>query len=89
MYTLTLTPDERKAFDWVGNRYIAGDVANLLQMKCQPENVEWDSSDDITFTIPENIAWHIYDLANQEEFMWPCFSGSLATKLNTLLNSIV
>ena len=30
MYTLTLTVDERRAFDWVGDRYNSGKVADLL-----------------------------------------------------------
>ena len=30
MYSLTLTADERRAFDWVGSRYNSGKVADLL-----------------------------------------------------------
>ena len=30
MYDLTLTADERQAFDWVGDRYNSGKVADLL-----------------------------------------------------------
>ena len=29
MYSLTLTADERRAFDWVGARYNSGKVADL------------------------------------------------------------
>ena len=37
MYTLTLTADERRAFDWVGDRYNSGKVADLLS-DCIPED---------------------------------------------------
>ena len=30
MYSLTLTADERRAFDWVGSRYNSGKVADIL-----------------------------------------------------------
>ena len=30
MYSLTLTADERRAFDWVGYRYNSGKIADLL-----------------------------------------------------------
>ena len=39
MYTLTLTADERRAFNWVGSRYNSGKVADLL-IGCIPENRE-------------------------------------------------
>ena len=35
MYSLTLTADERQAFDWVGDRYNSGKVADLLMIACQ------------------------------------------------------
>jgi hypothetical protein len=40
MYTLTLTADERRAFDWVCDRYNSGNVADLL-LDCLPEDREW------------------------------------------------
>ena len=36
MYSLTLTADERQAFDWVGDRYNSGKVADLL-LDCIPK----------------------------------------------------
>jgi len=65
MYTLTLTADERRAFDWVGDRYNSGKVASLLR-DCIPEDREWSDDGDITFTIPEHIAWEINELAEEE-----------------------
>ena len=35
MYNLTLTADERQAFDWVGDRYNSGKVADLLWIASQ------------------------------------------------------
>lgn len=63
MYELTLTSSERQAIDFVGDRYPEGDdLFKLLWHKsnCLP-GVEWESKDDIAFTIPEHIAWQIKD----------------------------
>lgn len=87
-YTLTLTTDERAAFDWVGMRYNAGDVANLLY-ELVPVDQEWDDSNDITFNIPEHVAWEIYQLAEEEDFLWPCFAPDLVDKLQDFLWGIV
>jgi hypothetical protein len=62
MYSLTLTADERRAFDWVGDRYNSGKVAELL-MDCFPDDREWDDDGAITFQIPEHVAWEIKELA--------------------------
>ncbi len=43
MYSLTLTAEERRAFDWVGERYYAGKVAGLL-LDCIPENRAWSET---------------------------------------------
>ena len=67
MYLLTLTADERRAFDWVGYRYNSGKVADLL-LDCIPEDREWGDNTDITFTIPEHVAWQINELAEEEDY---------------------
>src|SRR3954468_2161024 len=52
LYTLILTADERRAFDWVGDRYNAGAVADLLR-DCIPEGQpEWEDDGEIAFTLP-------------------------------------
>jgi hypothetical protein len=89
MYTLTLTRDERRAFDWVGDRYNAGRVAELLIGCITEGQPEWDEDGDITFAIPEHVAWEIQDLAEEEDHSWPCFSAELANRLNALCWSIV
>lgn len=92
MYTLTLTHEERKAIDWIGNRYSNGD--DLYRMiwgrsEQSPNDVDWDSPCDITFKIPENIAWNIRDNAKSEDGYWPCFAKELADKMQTFIDNIV
>jgi hypothetical protein len=88
MYDLTLTADERRAFDWVGDRYNAGNVADLLLHRV-PEDREWSDDEDITFTIPEHVAWQINELAEEEGYTWACFAASLKDKLNDFCFGIV
>ena len=56
MYSLTLTADERRAFDWVGDRYNSGKVADLL-LDCMPEDREW--GEDADATSPSGSAWSV------------------------------
>jgi hypothetical protein len=88
MYILTLTADERRAFDWVGSRYNSGKVADLL-IRCIPEDREWNDDDDITFQIPEHLAWEINELAEEEGYVWTCSAPALAAKLNDFCRGIV
>ena len=88
MYSLTLTADERRAFDWVGSRYNSGKVADLL-LDCLPVDREWSDEGDISFVIPEHVAWEINELAEEEGYAWECFAPSLAGKLNDLCWGIV
>jgi hypothetical protein len=88
MYDLTLTADERRAFDWVGNRYNSGKVADLL-VDCIPEDREWSDDGDITFLIPEHVAWEINQLAEDDDHSWACFASALAAKFNGFCWSIV
>lgn len=89
MYTLILTADERRAFDWVGDRYHAGAVADLLR-DCIPEGQpEWEDDGEITFLLPEHVSWRVRDLAEEEGNAWPCFAPDLACKLNDLCWGIV
>ena len=88
MYSLTLTAEERQAFDWVGDRYNSGNVANLL-IDCIPVDHDWDDDCDITFTIPEPIAWQINQFADGEDYSRACFAPALVAKLNDFCWSIV
>jgi len=88
MYSLMLTAEERRALDWVGDRYNSGKVAEIL-LDCIAEDRAWSDDGDITFPIPEHIAWEICDLAEEENFSWACFTPPLVSKLNDLCCSIV
>jgi hypothetical protein len=94
MYTLTLTRAERNAFDWIGDRYNAGEVYRLLTSSemwgTESEGeVAWDDDEDITFHIPEFVMWEIVNLAHEEDYLWPCFSRTLREKLNNLCEQVV
>ena len=94
MYTLTLSRAERSAFDWVGDRYNAGEVSRLLTSggmwgERSEEDVAWDDDEDITFHIPEPVMWEIVNLAHGEDYLWPCFSRTLREKLNSLCEQVV
>lgn len=91
MYRLTLTHNERKAFDWVGDRYFAGEMARLLRMECRPEPefAEWGDDGEITFLVPESTFWFMREQAWLEECQWPCFAPELDDKLNDFLNQLV
>jgi hypothetical protein len=88
MYQLLLTKAERDAFDWVGDRYAAGEVARLL-LDCMPEDAAWGDEGEIVFTVPEHVAWEINRLAEEEEYLWPCFAPDLSRKLNDFCQAIV
>lgn len=90
-YTLTLTKDERKAIDWVGHRYSNGnDLYKLLtDGEMTPDDRDWSDDGDITFKVPEAVAWEIKENAEAEDGFWPCFSGELASKMQRFIDGIV
>lgn len=88
MYTLDLTSEDRRAFDWIGDRHNAGQVAAIL-MDHLPDDREWGDEGEIAFDLPEHAAWEIQSLADEEDFLWPCFSPALREKLNDFLGQIV
>jgi hypothetical protein len=90
-YTLTLTAEERKALDWVGPRYATGHrLAYLLWVESQQSPQEdWDHDGDITFLVPESVAWAVRELAEEENHRWPCFGPTLAAKMQQFIDSIV
>jgi len=62
-----------------------GHVLTLLD----PSYRAWSDDGDITFAIPERVAWEIRDLAEEEDLSWACFAPPLVSKLNHLCWSIV
>jgi len=89
MYQLTLTKPERYAFDWVGYRYDTGDCVGNLLRQCLADGHEWDDAGDITFRIPEYVAWEINEKSEMEDGLWPCFADELKAKMQALCDSIV
>ncbi len=55
MYSLTLTAEERRAIDWVGDRYNSGKGVGLV-LDCNPADRAWSDDGDITFPISEHVA---------------------------------
>lgn len=90
MYTLKLSYAERKAIDWIGDRYTHGDdLFKLLTADgvVQTEPAEWLDLTDIEFQIPEYIAW---DIANLIQYsLLDCFSDTFARKLRDFALRVV
>lgn len=92
MYKLTLTYDERRAIDFVGHRFTNGDeLFRILWVKCEqdPDDVDWDFKGEITFLVPEHVAWEVQKICDEEAGLWPCFSDDLARKMDDFLSSVV
>ena len=92
MYYLTLTAGERKAIDWIGYRYDHGtDLYRLLWAKCDnhASDCDWDFDGDITFAIPEHVAWEIKEMGERNNYLWDCFAPVLANKLTNFCMNVV
>lgn len=87
MYTLTLSRDERRAVEWVGNRYWNGDEFRFILMDCINHGSEWDDAGPVTFFVDEFQAWNILDLSRSDG--WTCFSPAFVDKLELFLEKIV
>lgn len=89
MYTLTLTRGEREALDWIGGRYRHGDeLGTLLWMDCTANPLdEWDGDMDITFHIPEHVAWTISEIIDADSLA--CLGTRLSRKLTDLQAKVV
>ena len=88
-YKLSLTKDERDAFNWVGDRYATGDNVSTLLCGCLPDDKQWDDEGDILFPVPEYIAWEIKLCSEEENDFWPCFDDALKLKMIKFCESIV
>jgi len=94
MYKLTLTHAERSAIDWIGNRYAHGDDLYELLIACvQTSNAPddgddiWGSVYDITFQIPEHVAWVIREIVERDNLA--CFAPELVDKMRDFCDTIV
>ncbi|CAK9251252.1 unnamed protein product [Sphagnum jensenii] len=90
-YSLTLSKSERDAIDWVGFRYNHGDPFYKLLCKCtaSPEDADWDDVRDITYDMPEHIAWEIRELFEEDNFEFACFAPEFVSKLMQFVDRIV
>ena len=95
-YKLTLSYGERKAIDWIGYRYFHGDdLYKLLRQgkKTNPtmpsDEIEWSGNYDITFELPEHVAWEIKDGIEDENCELSCFADTLKEKLLTFIDGII
>lgn len=89
MYQLTLTRSDRDAFDFNGYRYNNGDLMREVLTDCMAPDQEWSDDGDITFDIPEHLAWRIDELAREEEYMFTCFDYELTQKMMDFIGQIV
>jgi len=92
MYSLTLTLSERKAIDWIGNRYAHGDKlyrALWVGNPTAPDDASWDDEREITFSVEEYKAWEIREIGQECKFRWDCFGPELVRKLNEFCEKIV
>ena len=88
-YTLTLSWPERRAFDWLGDRYGTGEPIAVTLRGCLPDDAEWTQPGDITFLIPEHEAWLLAARAWAEDSPWPGFAPALASKMTAFTSSLV
>jgi hypothetical protein len=95
MYELTLTKADRDAIDWIGNRYWHGSDLFDLLVTCDtdqddhPELAPWQTDGDVTFKIPESVAWEMRDKANEIDWLFDCFSDEFSQKLTDFLLVVV
>jgi len=88
MYALELSESDRRAFDCVGDRYNAWRVSDILCSHL-PDDADWSDLGPIIFMLPEDVTWQIRELAEEEDFLWPCFSTELKGRLNQFLDQAV
>ena len=87
-YTLTLSGPERRAFDWLGDRYGTGEPIAAILRGCLPDDAEWTQRGDITFLVPEHEAWLIAERLGRRRHV-AVFRAGLATKMTDFTSSIV
>ena len=90
-YTLTLTREERRAMDWIGNRYPHGYDLSEAIMAAEVwrggDEWGWFGDETITFYLSESEAWHVADIIGSSQF--ECFSDELRDKLIDWVAAIV
>jgi hypothetical protein len=94
MYRFSLTQGERSAFDFIGNRYSTGNAVKRHLLNCldedrNGESAEWDDNGDLWFAVPDDVAFEIAALSDEEDNLWPCFSKDLKAKMMGMVEEFV
>ena len=91
MYTLKLTYEERRAIDWIGDRYSHGNELHDCLMECVrfPTDVWWSDRGDITFHVSERVAWAIVSIAEECDYRFDCFADGLVAKLTSFCDEVI
>lgn len=90
MYSLTLTKAERKAIDWIGDRYAHGyELYDVLMDVESDHDGTWCDDVDITFDIPEHSVWEILNIREESDGRWDCFADEFVAKLEAFCNNII
>lgn len=86
-YSLTLTRPDRRAIDWIGDRFASGnDLYHALWAPCEqiPSDADWDDRRNIVFILTAKDAHRVTEIRDECEGGWPCFASELAEKLDDL-----
>lgn len=92
MYQIKLNQEDRKAIDWIGNRYGHGtslkNILESLEVERNPD-VDWESHLDIIYQIPEYKAWELKEVVEGDNLDCINLGSNLAQELTRFINSIV
>ncbi len=92
MYTITLRKDDRRAIDWVGDRYGHGtDLRRVLEgeaVTAVPDQ-GWESDLAITYHLPEHLAWEVKAIVEEGNLDCINLDSNLAVQLTRLVLAIV
>ena len=89
-YKLTLSREEWRAVKMMADRYSG---ATFLYDVFMDNQTEEELNEELTVNMPESLAWGLLEAREQDmeggHRPWPCFSPTLAEKLETFCDSIV
>lgn len=80
-YKIRITDEEMESLDYIGDRY---EYARVLT-----DALEQDDSDPNLYHISESDAWELSDAVEAEDGHLPLLGGSLADRVQALLDNIV
>lgn len=95
MYDLALTLDERRAIDFIGDRYGHGNdlFYALVDSEWYCENYDsldpWGDKGVVVFRMPEHVGWQINEIGEECQYRWDCFSPEFAKKMTEFCKQII